>query len=388
MRGAVGGVFDATVGRVGERVANTAHEVTLATTQQVMTDLEPFLIQQTVPRLMAGLTPLLTGQVVPEVLAGLQDHLITVTVPEVVDGIHDHLVTVTVPAVVAGATPQLVDELLPHLLTELRPYLETELVPRVVDSLMPHLREVVAPELVDSLMPKIRAEVVPAVLDDIVDDPHVRDLIREQSLGLLFDAVERTRRTLADADNLAETVSRKLLLRPPRPARAPQSPPPLPGRSQVNAGLVTRTAALALDLTLATWLLSQTLAALMGVLTNVFGTLPTWAVAALTASAASLAPTYLGVTWGLFGASLGYSLVGLRICTPDGKKPRMGRALLRGWIALGLFFLWVIGMITSVFDVRRRGGLDFLMGTEVRYFARPTRTRGQRARPATEPATH
>lgn len=375
VRGAVGGVFEATVGRVGERVANTAHDVTLTTTQQVVTDLEPFLIEQTVPRIMAGLTPQLSGVVVPDVLAGIQEHLIQVAVPEIVDGLHDHLVRVTVPAVVAGLTPQLVDELLPDLLTQLRPYLETELVPRVVDSLMPRLRESVAPELVDSLMPKIRQEVVPAVLDDIVDDPRVRDLIREQSQGLLLDAVERGRRGLAGADDLVEVVARRLLGRPRRPGPSPDAPVPLPGRKYGNAGLVTRGVALAIDLTMASWLLSQSLAALLGVITSVFGSPPTWVVALLTAGTASLVPFYLGVTWWLFGASLGNALVGLRICTADGRNPRPLRALVRSWLVLASSFIWVAAMLPSLFDPRRRGSLDRITRTEVRYFVHPTQQR-------------
>ena len=66
-------------------------------------------------------------------------------------------------------------------------------------------------------MPKIRTEVVPLILDDIVDDPRVRDLIREQSQGLFLDALESVRENLADADVLVERVGRRLLRRPPRP---------------------------------------------------------------------------------------------------------------------------------------------------------------------------
>ena len=92
-----------------------------------------------------------------------------------------------------------------------------EVAPSSVDALMPKITDEVAPQLVDALLPKIRTEVVPLILDDIIEDPRVRDLIREQSAGLFLDALESLRENLADADNLVERFGRRLLRRPPRP---------------------------------------------------------------------------------------------------------------------------------------------------------------------------
>ncbi len=97
------------------------------------------------------------------------------------------------------------------------PKIEAEIAPQLVDSLMPRIRDEIAPQLVDALMPKIRNEVVPTILDDIVDDPRVRDLIREQSQGLFLDALESLRENLADADDVVERLAQRLLRRPPRP---------------------------------------------------------------------------------------------------------------------------------------------------------------------------
>ena len=57
MRRAVGGALDATVGRVGHTVTEAAMDVTGATAQQIIEDLEPYLISEAIPRIVDGLTP-------------------------------------------------------------------------------------------------------------------------------------------------------------------------------------------------------------------------------------------------------------------------------------------------------------------------------------------
>ena len=513
MRRAVGGALDATVGRVGHTVTEAAMEVTGATAQQVIEDLEPYLIQEAIPRIVDGLTPYLTDTVVPEVLEGITDHLVADTVPDIVDGVTAHLVAVTVPQVVDGVTPRLVADLLPKLLEDLRPYLEAELVPRIVeglvpyiqdqvapelidglmpkirdevapqliealmprieeqiapqlidalmpkirdeiapdlidalmprireemapqlvdalmpkitdevapqlvdslmprirdeiapqlvDSLMPKIQDEVAPQLVDALLPKIRTEVVPLILDDIIDDPRVRDLIREQSQGLFLDALETVRENLADADVLVERFGRRLVRKPARPQpesavtlmldaagdedttparltrenlaeqrhawRAMPVPPAPPGREYAHAGAVTRLVAFALDTTLVAWLVSQGLSALVSLLDTIFDPAPNWLIAGLTAIAASLVPIYLGVCWWLAGRSIGSMVVGTRVCTPDGRNPGLVRALVRAWLGVLGIVVWIISGVFSLFDPKRRSWLDHLTHTEVRY---------------------
>jgi uncharacterized RDD family membrane protein YckC len=513
MRRAVGGALDATVGRVGHTVTEAAMEVTGATAQQVIEDLEPYLIQEAIPRIVDGLTPYLTDKVVPEVLEGITDHLVADTVPDIVDGVTAHLVAVTVPQVVDGVTPRLVADLLPKLLEDLRPYLEAELVPRIVeglvpyiqeqvapelidglmpkirdevapqliealmprieeqiapqlidalmpkirdqiapdlvdalmprirdemapqlvdalmpkitdevapqlldslmprirdeiapqlvDSLMPKIQDEVAPQLVDALLPKIRTEVVPLILDDIIDDPRVRDLIREQSQGLFLDALESVRENLADADVLIERFGRRLVRKPARPQaesavtlmldaagdddktparltrdnlaaqrtvwRAMPVPPAPPGREFAHAGAVTRLVAFALDTTLVAWLVSQGLSALVSLLDNLLAPAPQWLVAGLTAFAASFVPIYLGVCWWLAGRTIGSMVVGTRVCTPDGRNPGLVRALVRAWVGVLGIAVWIISGVFSFFDPKRRSWLDRLTHTEVRY---------------------
>jgi uncharacterized RDD family membrane protein YckC len=381
MRRAVEGAFDATVGRVGE----AAVDVTGTTAQQVIEELEPYLVEEAIPRIVDGITPYLIDELVPRVVDGVQGHLVEVTVPEVVEGI----------------TPQLVDQLLPRILADLRPYLEQELVPPIVDALMPRIEEQIAPGLVDALMPKIRNDVVPTILDDIVDDPRVRDLIREQSQGLFLDALESVRENLADADNLVERIARRILRRPMRPEQdsavalvvhatgggqtvalrrtlddfaaqrrswdSMPMPPAPPGREFAHAGLVTRLLALLFDLGVTAWLISQGLSAAVGLLDTLLDPIPTWLTVGLTGIAASFVPLYLTLAWWLGGRTLGMWLVGIRVCTADGMNPGFPRSLFRAWAMLLGLVIWVWTALLSLVDPKRRTLFDRLTRTEVRY---------------------
>jgi uncharacterized RDD family membrane protein YckC len=448
VRRAVGDALDATVGRVGHTVGGVAVDVTGATAQQVIEELEPYLIQEAIPRIVDGVTPHLVDQVVPQVIDGVQGHLVEVTVPQVVEGMTPQLVDALIPQILdrlrpyleqelvppivdalmprlqAVIAPELVDALMPkirdevapELLDALMPRIEAEIAPRLVDALMPKIRDEVAPELLDALMPrieaeiapqlvdallpKIRAEVVPTILEDIVDDPRVRDLIREQSQGLFLDALESLRGNLAGADDLVERFGRRLLRRPPRPPaesaialvlgtsprgpgavrhtmdelaarrrewQAMPMPPAPPGREQAYAGVVTRLLAMAVDIGLASWLLSQGLSSLVSLLNSIFGSIPGWLTVVLTGLAASLVPLYLALCWWLGGRTLGSWLMGTRVCTPDGQNPGIWRSLVRAWAALLGIVVWIISTLVSLFDDRRRSLLDILVRTEVRY---------------------
>ncbi|HQR78828.1 MAG TPA: RDD family protein [Actinomycetota bacterium] len=473
-REAADSAFDATVGRVGQSVGEAALEATNATAQQVIEDLEPYLIEEAIPRIVAGIMPYLTEDVVPEVLAGITDHLTTVTIPDVVDGVSGHLVEVTVPEVVAGVTPRLVEDLLPRLLTDLQPYLEQQLVPQIVDGLLPYLETAIAPrlidslmpkladdvapqlvndlmpmitatvapqlvdalmpkirdqvapdlldalmpkieneiapQLVDSLMPKIRGEVVPLILDDIVDDPRVRDLIREQSQGLFLDALEGFRSALADLDSLVDGVGRRLLRRPARLEpetalqlvladsspedtrplrlavedlakqraawRALPAPPAPPGRAFTYAGAITRLLGLAIDLFVVGYLSTVLFSTLASLIDSLFaGAPPQWLSATFVVLAAMVIPVYLGLCYWILGRSLGMGIVGIRVCTPDGRRPGLIRAMARGWLGmLGLGF-WLATGVVVFFDSKRRGLLDRLAHTEVRYSVPETQQR-------------
>ncbi|MGB7981605.1 MAG: RDD family protein [Candidatus Nanopelagicales bacterium] len=390
----------ATVGRVTETVGDVALEVTGSTTAQVIEDLEPYLVAEAIPRILEGLTPVLVEDLLPRILADLRPHLEADLVPGVVDALVPHLSEQVAPELLDALMPKIRDEIAPDLVRALMPMIEAEVAPQLVDALLPKIRDEMAPELVDALLPKIRAEVVPLILEDIVDDPRVRDLIREQSQGLFLDALESMRENMADVDNLVENVGRRLVRRAARPEsesglalvleasgrgdrsatratldsladqrrawRAMPVPPAPPGREFAHAGVVTRALAFSFDVALIGWLVSQGLSALVNLLDSVIAPIPTWLVVTLGLLAASFVPIYMGLSWWLTGRTLGDWLVGTRVCTPDGRNPHFVRALVRGWLASVGAIVWVATGVLSFFDPRRRTLLDRLLHTEVR----------------------
>jgi uncharacterized RDD family membrane protein YckC len=243
---------------------------------------------------------------------------------------------------------------------------------------------------------------VPQILDDIIDDPRIRDLIREQSQGLLLDTIEGFRGTLADVDSLVERVGRRLLRQKPRPPvetglqlvladtspdatkparlavedlarqraiwRALPVPPAPPGRSFTYAGAVTRLMGLAIDLFVVGYLNTVLFSTLGSVLDSLFsGNPPSWLVGTLIVVAASVIPVYLGFCYWALGRSLGMSIVGIRVCTPDGRRPGFLRAMVRAVVGMiGLVF-WLVTGVVGLFDTKRRSLLDRLVHTEVRY---------------------
>jgi uncharacterized RDD family membrane protein YckC len=383
LRRAAGAAYDATVGRVTDAVGDVALDATEGTARAVVADLQPYLIADVIPDIIEGITP----------------HLTETVVPQVVDAITPHLVEVTVPAVVQGATPELVDSLLPELLDRLRPYLESQLVPQVVDALVPHINEVVAPQIVDALtplissevapqvidgvmphviedsapriisgvLPMIRNEVVPQIMDDIVDDPRVRSLIKEQSQALVLDSLERVRRGLARADDIVDNIVRWVARRPPRPSQT-NAPP---GRKRVQAGFVTRGVALTLDLTLISFVVGSAVTTLVTLLGRVLSPTPSWVTVGIAVLAFSAAPTYLALCWTWFGRTIGDGIFGARTVRVDTtNRLSLGVALVRAFIGILVLPVWILGMITSPFSSSRQGVLDMWTRSEVNYVAR------------------
>lgn len=378
MRRAVGGALDATVGRAGQ----VAMGIGDATAREILQDLEPYVIEHTIPTLVDGVTGHLAEVTVPAVVAGATPQLVEQSIPAIVDGLtpylRDELIptilddltvqlsTVTVPAVVAGATPQLVNDLVPQIVDGMRPYLEYELVPAVVDGVTPHIIEVVAPQIVDGLMPKIHEEVVPGVLDDIVDDPRVRTLIREQSQAMILDGVERFHRVLAKLDDVIERIVRRLALRPPRPPN-PDAPP---GRSQLDAGVATRVLSTTIDLGGGAFLVSIGVSSLLGLLTAIFGELPKGLTALTAALGFCLVPLYLALSWSTAGRSVGDFICGARLCRLDGSEKGFIGSLVRAFLLVIFLPVWIVGLVTSPFSKRRRVLIDLLTGVEAPYVAR------------------
>ena len=243
-----------------------------------------------------------------------------------------------------------------------------------------------------------------------MDDPRIRDLIREQSQGLFLDTLEGFRGKLADVDTLVDTVGRKLLFRPSRPRadtavqlvlaevsgddsapvrlafedlsrqraiwRALPAPPAPPGRDFTYAGAVTRLLGLGIDLLVMGYLTTVLFSTVGGLIDSVFnGSPPTWLALTFVAIAASVIPTYLGFTYWALGRSLGMSIVGTRVCTPDGRRPGFIRAMVRGWLGMVGLAFWAVTGAISLFDSKRRSLLDLIVHTEVRYSVPETQQR-------------
>jgi len=334
--------MDATVGRVEDRVVSS--------TKGVIDDLEPYLAEETVPRIIDELIPYLVDQVVPEVIAGLTERLA-----------HE-----TGPAIVAGMTPQLADELVPVLLERMRPYLEAELVPAVVDGVTPHIIEKAGPQIVAGLMPYIQAEVVPEILDEFVDDPRVRDLIREQSLGLLWDALEALRAGLAKADDIVEHILRRILRLGPAQDAVPTDLLP-PRRDRSHAGIVSRAAGSGIDLLIISLVAAQGLATALSLIGSVVDPIPTWVVAGLSLMFAWLGPLYLAVAWRAVGRTIGGAVAGYAVVGEAHGRLGIVRSLIRASLSFFLMPVWAFGMIGTAFHPLRRSWGDQLLGSRTPY---------------------
>jgi hypothetical protein len=330
------------MGRVEDRV--------VATTRGVIDDVEPYLVEETVPRIIDALVP----------------HLIERVVPEVIDGLTERLAKETGPAIVQGMTPQLADELIPVLLERMRPYLEAELVPAIVDQLTPHIIEQTAPRVIDGVMPYIRAEIIPVVMDDFVDDPRVRDLIREQSLGLLWDGLEVLRRGLAKADDIVESVLRKVTFRDVAVDGVP-SEELLPHRHRSHAGIVTRSAALAIDVVIVSSVAAQGLATTMSLINTVVDPIPTWLIAVLSFCFAMVGPLYLTVAWRATTFSIGGAVAGFRDLAVDGSRIGVVPAFIRALTTLFHIPVWAFGLIGTAFQPLRRSWVDRVLGARTPY---------------------
>jgi hypothetical protein len=342
----LGEAVDATVGRVG----GVARGLTQDTVQQIVDDLTPHLIEETLPEIIEAILPRIVEELTPKII----------------DGLTPHLIERTVPAVLEGTTPALADELLPALLDRLRPFLDQQYAPALIDAVTPHVLERTAPQVVEGLLPMIRAEVMPAILEDVAADPRIRDLVRQQSLGLLLDAQEGFRRRLARADDALDRAAARIRPGGRQPA-AGRGPAAMPGRSTPYAGAVTRTVGLGVDLGLLALLGSVGLAAAVALLNAVTGSAPDWAVAALSALFAAAGPVYFALCWWTTGTTLGSLLAGYTVRTPEDRRLGFLQSVLRAWLGLVLLPVWVAGVALSPLHPRRAAWHDLLTRTQARY---------------------
>ena len=350
LRRAVGAAYDATVGRVGE----AALEITDNTARQVIEELEPYLIEEAIPRILEGITPYLEKELVPEIVDALVPHINESVAPQIIEAV----------------TPMIIDEVAPRVIEAMLPEIIEEVAPAVIQGVLPQIIDEVAPAVIDGVMPMIQTEVVPAIMDEIVDDPRVRQLIREQSAGLVLDALERVRRALARADDAVENVVRWATRRGPRPLPAAGQLQAPVGRTYPYAGFISRGVALTLDLSLVGFVVGAGVAIITRLAANVVDPLPTWFTVGLAGLALCVAPTYLALCWVWFGQSIGDGIFGVRLNRVEGGRMKLVPAFIKAFVGVLMLPLWVLGMITSPFNSKRQGLLDIFTRTDSTYLSR------------------
>jgi len=79
------------------------------------------------------------------------------------------------------------------------------------EEIMPYVTSTVVPRVIDGALPDIRARVLPVVIEDLTNDPRIRELVVEQSRGVLDEAADQLRSGTATADDRLETAFRRLV---------------------------------------------------------------------------------------------------------------------------------------------------------------------------------
>jgi hypothetical protein len=83
-------------------------------------------------------------------------------------------------------------------------------VPPLLDSAVPQLVDDVVPRILSGVLPEIRQRLIPVIVDDLAGEPAVRDLVREQSRGVIAAAAEQVRAATGTADDRIESGLRRL----------------------------------------------------------------------------------------------------------------------------------------------------------------------------------
>lgn len=138
-----------------------------------------------------------------------------------------------------------------------------------------------------------------------------------------------------------------------------------PGPREEYAGIVSRLAALTVDAVL---LAAAGLAVGLGapaLWSAVVGSAPHEVHAVADVVAGLLPLVYFWTSWWVRGQTVGGLLIGTAVRRKDGSPIGLSRAGLRAFVGLLFAPVWLVGMVTTVVDRRRRGLLDLAMGTVV-----------------------
>jgi uncharacterized RDD family membrane protein YckC len=138
------------------------------------------------------------------------------------------------------------------------------------------------------------------------------------------------------------------------------------------AGLVTRLLGLAVDAFVLTAVVIATDQLPTLAWQAMVGRSPHWLEVATGTLARLLPLLYFSGCWWLGGQTAGALLVGVSVRRPDGRHLGPVRATLRAVAGLALAPLWVIGLVTVLWDGERRALHDKLFSTVVRHVGRHT----------------
>ena len=141
------------------------------------------------------------------------------------------------------------------------------------------------------------------------------------------------------------------------------------------AGLVSRLAALSVDVALVS-VAAIAVRMLPGIVwEEVLGrAVPDWLDTAAGVAALVLPWAYFTVSWWLTDQTVGDLILGLAVLRHDGGELSMPHAGLRAAIGLALAPLWMIGLLTVLWDGQRRALHDMVFHTVVRYVRRRDRS--------------
>lgn len=137
------------------------------------------------------------------------------------------------------------------------------------------------------------------------------------------------------------------------------------------AGLVTRLASLTVDAIVLSIVVPLVVNAPQSMWSSLEGTSPGWLRVGAQVVGAALPLLYFTLFWWGTGQTLGGLLFGTVVRVGEGEHMSLPRAAGRAFVGLLLPVVWLIGMVTVLWDGRRRALHDRLFGTVVRYKRTP-----------------
>lgn len=214
-------------------------------------------------------------------------------------------------------------------------------------------------EMIDRVWERLLAsEEIQKTVERIAQAPEIRQAIAYQGVGLIDDIGAQIGRVARRLDRTIERLARALIRRPRREGAAEQ------------AGLFTRTLALALDGVILNAIFFATSSLVALGINAIFGGgdgVSTPALVAGTAIWIAAGSAYVVGFWALSGETPGMRFLDLRLEGPDGPRLGLRRAVRRlvgvvlSAIPLGL------GFVIALFDERRRTFADRFAATQMMY---------------------